>query len=502
MSKVVQSKKLSMMALIMMIFTSVFGFTNVTRAFYLMGYASIFWYVLAAATFFIPYAFMMAEFGAAFKEEKGGIFAWMSKSVGEKYAFVGTFMWYASYVIWMVNVGIGIWIPLSSLIFGEDKTQSWSLFGLNGVQTLGILAIIWIILLTFIASKGLDKISKFTSLAGTAVLLINVVVLTCGLIILFANGHMAEPVSFSAFFTSPNPDYKSMIQILSFLVFAIFAYGGIEAVGGLVNETENPEKNFPKGLTMAAIVISIGYAVGIFITGAFINWETFVDGAAAAGKQITLGNVAYEMLNTMGVELGKALSLSESAQISLGHFTTRYMGLSMFMALSGAFFTLIFSPLKQLIEGTPKEIWPAKFSKIENGMPVNAMKVQAVIVIAIIALVSFGGDSAKAFFEILTGMTNVAMTLPYMFLAFAFLKFKQNKDIEKPYLAYKKPAVTTIAVALVLFMVGFANLFNIIQPTIDGNPMQTIWQIAGPIFFTIVALVLYGRYEKNHKNKA
>lgn len=501
MSKIVESKKLSMMALVMMIFTSVFGFTNVTKAFYLMGYASIFWYVLAATLFFIPYAFMMAEFGAAFKTEKGGIFAWMSKSVGEKYAFVGTFMWYASYVIWMVNVGIGIWIPLSSLIFGEDKTQKWSILGLNGVQTLGILAILWIILLTFIVSKGLDKISKFTSIAGTAVLLINVVVLACGLIILLANGHMAEPVSFGAFFKSPNPDYKSIFSILSFLVFAIFAYGGIEAVGGLVNETEKPEKNFPKGLTMAAIIISIGYAVGIFITGAFINWETFVQGAADAGKQITLGNVAYEMLNTMGVELGKALNLSESAQVTLGHFTTRYMGLSMFMALSGAFFTLIFSPLKQLIEGTPKEIWPAKFAETKNGMPVFALKVQAGIVIAIIAMVSFGGDSAKTFFEILTGMTNVAMTIPYMFLAFAFLKFKQNKEIEKPYLAYKKPAVTTICVALVLVVVGFANVFNIIEPSIKGNPMQTIWQIAGPILFTVIALGLYNRYEKNHKNK-
>jgi hypothetical protein len=32
------------------------------------------------------------------------------------------------------------------------------------------------------------------------------------------------------------------------VVFAIFAYGGIEAVGGLVDKTENPEKNFAKGI--------------------------------------------------------------------------------------------------------------------------------------------------------------------------------------------------------------------------------------------------------------
>ncbi len=48
-----KTSKLTLGALILMIFTSVFGFTNIPRAFYLMGYASIFWYVLAAVTFFI-----------------------------------------------------------------------------------------------------------------------------------------------------------------------------------------------------------------------------------------------------------------------------------------------------------------------------------------------------------------------------------------------------------------------------------------------------------------
>lgn len=35
------SKKLSLMALIMMIFTSVYGFNNMPRSFYLMGYGAI-----------------------------------------------------------------------------------------------------------------------------------------------------------------------------------------------------------------------------------------------------------------------------------------------------------------------------------------------------------------------------------------------------------------------------------------------------------------------------
>ncbi len=77
-------KKLTLMSLILMIFTSVFGFTNITRAYFLMGYSAIPWYILSALTFFIPYAFMIAEFGAAFRKETGGIYSWMNKSVNSK----------------------------------------------------------------------------------------------------------------------------------------------------------------------------------------------------------------------------------------------------------------------------------------------------------------------------------------------------------------------------------------------------------------------------------
>ena len=134
-------KKLTLISLILMIFTSVFGFTNMPRAFYLMGYSSIPWYIFSAIFFFIPYAFMMSEYGAAFKKETGGMYSWMEKTMSGKYAFVGTFMWYASYIIWMVNVGTGIWVPLSNALFGSDLTSTWSLFGLNSVQILGVLGI-------------------------------------------------------------------------------------------------------------------------------------------------------------------------------------------------------------------------------------------------------------------------------------------------------------------------------------------------------------------------
>ena len=177
------------------------------------------------------------------------------------------------------------------------------------------------------------------------------------------------------------------------------------------------------------------------------------------------------------------------------------MGISILLSLAGAVFTLSYSPLKQLIEGSPKGLLPEKFCKIEDGMPKFALKVQAIVVIAFILLISMGGDTMTQFFNILVSMTNVAMTLPYMFISAAFLRFKKKTDIKKPFVIYKNHTVTVIFTILVTAIVGFANLFTIIQPAMAGDFATTIWSIVGPLVFTIIALILHARYEKKMKTK-
>jgi len=485
------NKKLSLVGLILTVFTTVFGFGNIPTAFYLMGYSAIPWYILAALTFFIPFAFMMAEFGATFRHESGGIYTWMARSVGSQFAFIVTFMWYSSFIIFMVSVSSKVWIPFSTFVFGSDQTQTWSFFGLSSTQSIGLLALLWMAVVTFFASKGIEKISKVTSIGGIAVACLNLVLLITSLIILCLNkGFFQQPItSGNSFVHSPNPSYASMLAILAFVVFAVFAYGGIEAIGGLVDQTENAKRNFPKGISISAIVISIGYSLGILLCGVFTNWQRDLSSSTT-----NLGNITFVLMYDLGYGLGKALGSNSSTSITIGTWFARITGLSMFFAYTGAFFTLIYSPLKTLIKGTPKELWPKKLSKTNDiGMPVYAMWVQFFIVGIIIVLTSFGGQGASAFFNKLTLMTNVSMTLPYLFLAYAFVRFKSNTDIPKPFEVYKSRGAAVISTFIVIIVVGFANLFTIIHPAIEGDPSSTIWMITGPLLFSIIAILIYSR---------
>ena len=81
--------------LVTMIITAIFGFGNVSNAYLQMGYGSIIWYALAGICFFFPCGLMMAEYGSTFKDAKGGIYSWLAGSVGERIAFVCTFVWFS-----------------------------------------------------------------------------------------------------------------------------------------------------------------------------------------------------------------------------------------------------------------------------------------------------------------------------------------------------------------------------------------------------------------------
>ena len=213
---------------------------------------------------------------------------------------------------------------------------------------------------------------------------------------------------------------------------------------------------------------------------------------------MNLGNITYVLMTSLGSTLGNAMHLSPEASATVGVWFARITGLSMFLAYTGAFFTLSYSPLKAIIQGTPKALWPASMTRLNaNGMPSTAMWMQCLLVSAFILLVSFGGDTASAFYNKLTLMANVSMTLPYLFLALAFPFFKAKMDLERPFVIFKTKVSTLLATSVVVLVVTFANIFTIIQPVIEaGDWSSAMWMIGGPIFFSLLAMAIYENYHR------
>jgi amino acid transporter len=478
-------KKITLVGLILMIFTTIYGFANTTVAYEQMGYASIIWYVLAAILFLLPTAMMFAEYGSTFKDAHGGIYSWLAGSIGEEWAFIGTFIWLSSWIIWMMSTASKVWIPFATTLFGHDTTQTWSFFGLSSTKTIGLLAIFWIITVTWFAVRGMDSISKISSVGGIFVSLLTVIFAIASITILILNGgHLAQPVTgMHSFIQSPNPDFQSPIALVSFMVYAVFAYAGTETLGGVTDNMEQPEKTFPRGLIISTLVITVMYSLSIFLWGITANWHSVL-----GNGHVNLGNITYVLMANLGVVLGQSLHLSAATSTILGTSFARFAGLSMFMAYMGSFFVLIYSPLKSFIMGSNPKFWPEKMTQLnKKGMPGFAMWTQAVIVAVLIFFVTFGGSSAKQFYVILTNMGNISTSFPYIFLVAAFPFFKRKKGLERPFEIYTKQWMTdTISIIVLIVLIGGIG-FTAIEPILQHDYVNAFWTIIGPIFFGLVA---------------
>ncbi|MGL5687436.1 MAG: glutamate/gamma-aminobutyrate family transporter YjeM, partial [Weissella cibaria] len=423
------------------------------------------------------------------------IYSWMERSLGKKIAFIATFIGLASWIIWMISVSQKVWIPLSTLIFGKDMTTTWSLFGMNGGQTVGVLAVVFVIVVAFFVTRGVKSISRISAIGGMFVMALNVILVLASIAVLIGHGgHFAEPLRWHSFLVSGNPDYKTIGQMISFALYAIFAYAGLEQMGGIMEDVDNAEKTYPKAALIATTIIGLGYAISILLWGASSNWAQI-----AGDKSVNLGNITYVLMNNLGTQLGDAFGMSHAGGVLLGSIFARFAGISMFFAYVGSFFVLTYAPLKSFILGSPKEVWPKKFIALnKHDVPAVAVWSQAILVSILIILISFGGKSATQLYLVLTNMGNVSSTLPYVFLVAAFPLFKRLNDVERPFVFYKSQTVTWIITILVEALTIISIILTIISPFQTGDLFGGIWTVAGPIFFGVLAWVLFTLGENRH----
>lgn len=478
-----------------MIISTVYGFGNVSTAYEQMTYAGIIWFILAGVCFFFPAGLMMAEYGSAFHDAQGGIYSWLAGSIGEKWAFIGTFVWLSNWVLWLVSSASRLWITISALLFGKDTTPGWHIGSLSGTPLIGVLAILFMVVSTYLASRGITGIKNMSSIGGWFMIGMNLIFILASLLTIILNhGMLAQPIhGWESFIISPNKNFQTPITIISFVVYAVFAYGGMETVGGVIDSMKKPEKDFPHGLIIGALFTIISYVLMIFMAGFSVNYQKDIVNAHA-----NLGNITYTVYGTLGHALGKALGLSPQLANGIGEFFTRAIALSGLMGMMGAFFVLLYSPVKSFIMGSNPKLWPKSVTKLnKHGIPANAMWLQTIFVCFLIAVVSFGGSAASSFYQILTDMGNVAATAPYIFLIGAF-PFFLKKDYPRKFRVFTNYKWTLALVIFVEIIVCTGIVFTVLEPIIEHNYSSAFWTAFGPIFFGFIAYLFYAISSKKN----
>lgn len=489
---------ISFWSFVSIIFLTVYGLANSLQVYYQMGYAAITYFIIAAIFFFIPYSFIVAEMSSAFKNKSGGIFSWMCESVGEKFALIGTFIWYGGFVILWFSAS-RICIYFSVAIYGSDTTSTWHLLGLNSPQTLAIVGAIYMIVVAFIATRGLKKLTFLSNISIVTVILSHIFILGGGLIVFALQGFKFQQgfdfTNIQSYFYSPNSSYSSFLPALAFLVFSIFTFAGMENSGGLVDKVHNAKKNVPKAIILSTIVITVLYISSVLVLGMVCNWnDTFGSG------KVNLANFSVYIYQQEFYRLGVLLGLNHSNSILLGEWINRIMTILTIIGLTSVPLR-IYTPIKHMFEGLPKGMLPDKLLKDNKyGMPQNAIILQTIIIVFFVLLLGFGGGSVSAIFNKMTLMTFVSGTVPLSFIIFSYIKFKKNDNIIKEYQFFSKKSGIIMG-SICFVVVTFTNIFSIIEPALEGNIQNSIWVGGGPILFGLVATLLYKRFKAHSKSK-
>lgn len=480
--------KIKLASLVLLIFSSIFGFNNSINAYYQMGYYSIIWYLVSALLFFLPSAMIFAEYGSTFKGAKGGIYSWLKGSVSDQTAFVGTFIWLAAWVIWLVSSTQFFFVSVSTLIFGHDTTTSWHLGGLSSTQTLGIMEIVFMVIVTFFAVKGVDKISFISNIGGIFTLAIAIGFPVLSLLVFFLNhGQLAQPLNVTTLTHSPNPAFQTPVATISFMIYALFAYGGLETSAGVIDSVDKPEKTFPRALIIAMVVMTTLYALNILMCGVSANWASKL-----GAKGVNLGNVEYVLINNLGYVLGQKIGLSAAGCQTLSSVISHFAGLADVLSGIAAAILMVYSPIKSFVMGCDPDFLPKKMTQLnKHGMPEKAMWVQALIVSVIIFFISFGGSAAGEFYTILMDMMNVSSTAPYLFLIGAFPFFKKKEGLNRPFVFFKSNKTATVVSLVTWIVVAIGIIFTCIEPLFTGDIKTAFWTAIGPVLFGIVALVYF-----------
>ena len=213
------------------------------------GFSGLFFYILGALFFMIPYALVSAELASGWPKA-GGVYIWVREALGDRWGFFAIWMQWFHNMTWypamLAFLGSGIAYLFFDPALAHNKTY----------LLIVILSGMWgITLITFFGVKISAWLSTVCVIVGT--ILPGALLILLALIWILIGRPLAISFSFSEFI--PNLSHFSSLVFLAGIVLAL---ARMESTANLAREVQNPQKNYPKAILIAAIMTLVILAFG------------------------------------------------------------------------------------------------------------------------------------------------------------------------------------------------------------------------------------------------
>ncbi len=414
-----------------------------------IGPSTISWWILTLVLFFIPYGLVTAELGTTYTEQ-GGLYVWIKRAFGEKWAARSTWYYWINVALWMPSVYI-LFAGMFAQMFFPDMSL-WIQITIGIVMTW---VTVWIGTITLETGKWVPNIGAFIK---AAIML----VLGVGGIVYAARNGVANDLSFSAML--PRWDAG-----LAFLPVIVYNFMGFELMSGAAEEMENPGKDILTAILTAGAFIAFFYILA------------------------TIGILLALPLDQLGLVSGiidtlKAI-LGDSA---VGNFVVTVLGIGALYTFLANMVTWSMGANRTAAEAANEGELPSVFGKLHpiNNTPVGAYVITGLISTLVLVIYGFIAGSNEELFWTLFAFSSIVFLLPYLALFPAFLKLRKvDSSIKRPFqVPGGMPLATVIAIVCEIFIIQ-AIVFFIWVP---GESID--WAYAAPVLIGVLVTIVIGEF--------
>lgn len=392
-----QEKKILWYNLALMAFIGVWSFGNIINGFAAYGgVRAVIPWTIVFILYFIPYSLMVGELGSAFPEEAGGVSSWIRRTIGPTAAYLAGWTYWVVHMPYISQKLSKVVVACGWAIFRDNRAQELPPYVISLI-TLGILGLALVL-----ALRGIDFLKRLSSAAGLAMFVISIMYI----IMMFAakavtgEGFGSISLSFDTYRPEINTQFFLSMSIL------IFAVGGCEKVSPYVKKMKKPEKDFPLGMIVLAVMTMISALLGTIAMGMMFDSDNIPQDLMTNG-----GYYAFEMLGRH-YGLGNALVVIYAVCELTAQFTVIIISID--------------APLKMLLDNADKKFIPENmFRKNKNGIYVNGVKLVAVIVGILIVIPAAGIGGLNQLVIWLVKVNSICMPLRYLWVFTAYIALKR-----------------------------------------------------------------------------
>ncbi len=421
-----------------------------------IGPSAVFWWTFTLLLFFIPYALISAELGAAYPEE-GGIYAWVRRAFGPRWGARASWLYWINVALWMPAVYV-LFAGMFAQMFAPDMSL-WTKIAIGIVMT-------WITVYVNIISL---EVGKWVPNAGAAIKALIMVSIGLGGALYVGHHGVANDMSLAGM----APSWQAG---LAFLPVIVYNFMGFELMSGASEEMKDPQRDVPRAIIVSGLLIAVFYLL------------------ATVGMLIAL---PVEQIGLIEGLLDSLHRLFDGYAWGAGFVTL--LGIGALFTFLANMVTWTIGANRSAAEAAARGDLPEIFGRLHSAhrTPASAALITGVVSTVVIVLYGLLATSAEDLFWTLFSFSSIVFLLPYLLMFGAFLALRRRDAAQpRPYRVPGGPVVARVLAGLCMLFIAQAVVLFVWVPGEPFDRMNALAIVGGVVATVVVGEILLGRTQR------